>query len=233
VKVPTVFRLGSTTPCEAKVEINSIEAVQNSSSKMRMKKCFAEGKVRTAEYFTAKDVKELTTQAAKITGGWKSKLVCKSFFGSRGRGNYLIDNEAKLIEWTKGKDLSGYVYERFYNFTKEYRLHVTEDGCFYTCRKLLKEGTPEQNKWYRNDSNCVWILEENPSFDKPKNWKDIETECVKALKAVKLDVGACDVKVSKDGEFIVIEINSAPSLGEITLQKYLETIPKLVNKKVG
>jgi hypothetical protein len=109
---------------------------------------------------------------------------------------------------------------------------------------MLKNGTPEDKRWFRNDSNSTWIMEENPAFDKPVNWNTIIAECVKALNAVGLDVGACDVKVqsakNKKGtqrtnpEFIVIEINSAPSFGAITLKKYVERLPAiLMAKKKG
>jgi type I restriction enzyme S subunit len=39
------------------------------------------------------------------------------------------------------------------NNSREYRLHVTADGCFYACRKMLKADAEE--RWYKNDSNCV------------------------------------------------------------------------------
>ncbi len=84
-------------------------------------------------------------------------------------------------------------------------------------------------------------MEGNEKFDKPVNWENIESECVKALKSVQLDIGACDVRVQsslkKSGNvrlnpnFMIIEINSAPSFGEFTLQKYKEIIPQILNQK--
>ena len=50
---------------------------------------------------------------------------------------------------------------------------------------------PDDERFVRNDKNCVWILESNPMFDKPSNWQEIVDESVKALHAVGLDVGAC------------------------------------------
>ena len=106
---------------------------------------------------------------------------------------------------------------------------------------MLKRDTPEEKKWYRNDDNCVWILEENENFDKPVNWVRIEEESVKALKSVGLDVGAVDLRIqsatNKKGEkrenpdFIIVEINSAPSFGDITLNKYIEELPKILLNK--
>jgi len=148
-----------------------------------------------------------------------------------------------LLEWIESitSPLNNYVFERFYNYAREYRLHVSSEGCFYTCRKMLKRDTPEENKWFRNDENCVWVLEDNPNFDKPVNWDDVVKHSVKALKAVGLDFGAIDLRIqsatNSEGEtreepkFIIVEINSAPSFGEITLQKYLEELPNIIERK--
>jgi hypothetical protein len=48
-------------------------------------------------------------------------------------------------------------------------------------------------------------------------------------------VAAFDVKVqSKDkNKFIIIESNSAPSFGDITLQKYVDEIPRIVKNKLN
>jgi hypothetical protein len=162
-------------------------------------------------------------------------------YGSRGTGNYLLKTREEFDAFVAKHRGGNYIYERFHDYNREYRLHVTSDGCFYTCRKLLKEETPERDRWFRNDSNSTWILENNPSFDRPTNWDAIVAECVKALNAVGLDFGACDVKVQsaknskdkdrKEPKFFIIEINSAPSFGTLTTQKYLEEIPKLLTRK--
>ncbi len=238
-KFRSCIRLGSTTHLEdtrsnggGRVEVNSIQSIKNSSNKLLMKRCFTEAKVRTANWWEGnKDFpKEI-----------EFPIVAKSHFGSRGNGNYLLKTKEELDSFKKNHTLSEYIFEKFYNYSREYRLHVTEDGCFYTCRKALKENTPEDKRWFRNDSNSVWILESNADFQKPSNWSKIEEECIKALKSIGLDFGACDVRVQsendKDGkkrketDFIVIEINSAPSFGDVTKQKYLETLPKILMRK--
>ena len=251
----SVIRLGSTTDVpesEVKVQLNSVEAIRNSSNKLLMKQCFTKVGVKTADWWTIyKGGDEFNGVLLTCRNNNEEPfntfkdltfpIVAKHIYGSRGEGNTLINSQQELEAWLKGKTLSNYIFEKFYSFSREYRLHVTEEGCFYTCRKMLKEETPEDKRWYRNDNNSVWILEENPQFDKPVNWKDIEADCVKALKAVGLDFAAMDVRVQskldKDGrerknpEWILLESNSAPSLGRITTQKYLETLPKLLQRK--
>lgn len=236
----SVIRFGSTTELiDAGVEINTTEAIKNSASKLRMKRCFTEAGVKTADWI------ECTCKTLDQLRAWSNDrypIVAKSLFGSRGMGNTLINNYEEFIQWMNGKTLSNYILEKYYSYSREYRLHVTSDGCFYTCRKMIKEDTPKDKRWFRNDSNSVWIVEENEQFDKPANWDKIVQECVKAMTSCGLDFGACDVRVQsatdpksgekrKNPEFIIVEINSAPSFGTKTAQKYLEVLPALLKKK--
>ena len=82
--------------------------------------------------------------------------------------NTKINNQEELEAWLLGKNLNNYIFEQFCKMTREYRLHVTKFGCFYTCRKLVKSDAPEDT-WQKHDDVCNWVLEENPSFKKPKN----------------------------------------------------------------
>jgi carbamoylphosphate synthase large subunit len=235
------------------IEINKVEGIQNSSSKLRMKNCFTKGNVKTARWFTARSINSFVEkQHDKIDVGIIAQelpypIVAKSHFGSRNKGNSLINNFEELQKWATNKTMSNYIFERYYQYNREYRVHVTEDGAFYSCRKMLKSGTPEDQKWHRHDDNCVWIREDSESnlFEKPSNWNQIVEHCVLALKSVGLDFGACDVRVQnekkdKTPDFIIIEINSAPSFGENDIEKkqftyvterYIETLTKLIAKK--
>jgi len=233
----TVVRLGSTWAGDqaARIECNSAQSIRTSASKRLMKQAFAAANVATAQWENSHN--NLTAFVAAV--GFP--IVAKHIHGSRGTGNYLLKTQAELTAWMVGKTLENYIFEKFYDYTREYRLHVTRTGCFYTCRKMLKTGTPENKRWYRNDSNSVWVLETNPSFDKPSNWNAIVAESVKALTAVGLDVGAIDVKVQSrtngqgqvrpNPKFLVLETNSAPSFGQVTLEKYQEVIPQILRSK--
>lgn len=260
----SVVRFGSQTvfvkDTKKRIEVNSVEAIKNSSNKLLMKQKFTDAKVKTADWFRIGMIApdSFSDPVLSVYGGKIGEyldpenlglddeaisfpIISKSFFGSRNKGNKKHDTLEDLLEWIRGKNLNNYIFEKYYNYTREYRLHVSENGCFYACRKMLKSDTPEDAKWYRNDEHCVWIMEDNDLFDKPTNWKDVVSECVKALKSVGLDIGACDVRIqsatnSKGNkreypEFIIVEINSAPSFGEITEKKYIEEIPNILKKK--
>lgn len=247
LSVKSVIRFGSTTELPdtianggTRIEINSTNSIKNSSSKLKMKQCFDKGEVSTAKWMP---VTELQRLVENNQNPFEFPIVMKHHFGSRGTGNSLVKSTQELKEWFKGKTLDNYIAEQYHNYNKEYRLHVTKNGCFYSCRKMLKQDFKNHpNAWQRHDDNCVWILEENPQFEKPNNWEEIVNHCVKALTSCGLDIGACDLRVQSNTDskgskrdrcdFIVVEINSAPSFGDVTAQKYKEELPKLIKSKI-
>lgn len=210
-----------------------------------MKQCFNRAKIKTANWWIKSNIgNEFTNCSNNVINNIDNlpyPIIAKSLYGSRGEGNYKLDTKQQLEEWIKGKNLSNYIFEQYHFFTREYRLHISKFGCFYACRKMLKEGTPNNQKWSRHDDNCVWIVEENEQFDKPVNWKSIVDDCVKAIKEIGLDIGAFDVKVQsslnsknckrENPEYILIEINSAPSHGDRTCIEYIKEVTKLIKDK--
>lgn len=226
------------------VEVNSVEAVKCSANKLLMKQAFTNAGVITSDWWVINDniLTSMKVAAESVTFDKAPyPIVAKHIFGSRGTGNTMLHNQQELEAFIKGKDLSKYIFEKYYAYNREYRLHITKDGCFYTCRKMLKSDVPKEKRWFRNDSNSVWIVEDNPQFDKPTNWQDIVNDSVKALVSVGLDVGALDVRVQSaknaDGKvidnpkWIIIETNSAPGLADKGLQKYVDIIPKIILNK--
>lgn len=256
----SVVRLGSVTKVHDtienggdRIEINTIDSIKNSSNKLLMKRKFQKAGVKTAiwiETFTSDSETGIRgiidNQEIEIS----FPIVTKQHYGSKGKGNTLIRNYEEFSNWKKGKTLSNYIFEKFVNFGYEYRLHVTEEfGCFYTCRKALKEDVKDEDKWRRHDDNCVWFLEDNDHFYKPASWEDIEQDCIKALKAIGADILSFDVKVqtsmTKDKkireyqDYILIECNSASSMSNgseelsVCAKKYIQIIPQLITNKIN
>lgn len=233
-------RFGSTTSWKrSRYFLNSPESIENSSSKVRMKQCFERDNVKTARWWDR--YRDLRNEQ-----NIPFPIIAKRKYGSRGRGMAKLDNLEQLEAFSEANIVTHYIYEAFHNYSREYRFHVSSAGCFYVCRKVLRRDTPENVRWFRNNQNCNWIRPDgdNPAlFDKPVNFEAIEAECVKALNSVGLDFGACDVRVQSSThsngdrreypDFIIVEINSAPSFGEITAEKYKEEIPKILDRKYG
>ena len=245
----SVIRFGSSTEVEdtianggKRIEINTVQSIKNSANKLLMKQKFQEANVKTAEWITYTNLETLK--------GWASEkfpIVAKAHFGSKGKGNTLIKSAEELDSWIKTHSPSGYIFEKFMNYGHEFRLHVTEQGCFYTCRKALKQGVAEEDKWRRHDDICVWFLEENESFFKPNSWNDIIRDCVLALKAIGADILSFDVRVQSPTDskgnsreyqdYILLECNSASSMdngtGELSVcaKKYIDEIRKVIIEK--
>lgn len=228
------------------VEVNEIEGVRNSANKLLMKKCFNRAEIKTAEWFTIKSSTEFKvkdTDEICLLDKLPYPLIVKNIFGSRGTGNYYIKSVQDLQSFLNSSTriMSNYIVEKYYTYVREYRLHVTSDGCFYTCRKMLKRDANEANKFQKHSDNCVWMVSSNELFDQPINWNTIIEDCVKALNNLNLDIAAFDVRVqsAKDSkgnirenpDWIIVESGSAPSFGNITGIKYLEIIPQIANKK--
>ena len=239
LKMPkrSLIRFGSVTQNNrpGTLEINSIESIKNSKDKLRMKNCFAKANVNECNWFIFEgnlfrgqldgDVLEVDEMVYPI--------VSKQRFGSRGRGNVKHDTPESLQEFLdeKGGEVENYIFENYTSFGREYRLHVSENGCFHSCRKMRRNDATE--RWKFNNETCVWMLPENELFNKPESWDEIVLHCQKALKEVGLDLGAFDIRVSTNGvDFKIIEVNSAPSLGEIGKAKYLAELNKLISSKM-
>lgn len=244
VPVRTILRLGSTTPTNEIfptgvrlgskiIEINKPQGCITSGNKILMKQAFIAHNVKTAPFMTLTSAEEWEEKANN--DGFKPyPAIIKRRDSSQGRGIYMINNREDADRFVnEHADLAKHIIEKYYTFSREYRLHVTKEGCFYTCRKMLKNEAEE--RWHRHDDNSVWILENNEQFNKPSNWDEIVEECIKAMNSVGLDLCACDVKTSKENregnvDFIILETNSAPALGEIGINAYREYLPGFVQR---
>lgn len=230
-----IVRLGSLTPTSKAfpttrdvVEINTVEAIQNSRDKLRMKECFSKLKVPQAEWWSSY---QALAQDKKIP----YPIVVKRICGFQGHGMELINDTTELQTWfTKHGNAEGWYFERFYNYAREYRLHVAREvGVFMQWRKLRTAEAKE--RWFFNSANSNWVGEDHKLFDKPKCWKAMEKAAIDCITSTGLDIGACDIRVQSAKEdspkFIVCEINSAPALGEYGIEKYKEVIKQLIDKK--
>jgi len=194
--VRSVIRLGSTTELEdgkRRIEINTPEAINNSSSKLRMKRCFAQADVKTANWYTytapffySEGNKKDGTLAVQ---GLKFPIIAKGIFGSRGNANTKLDTAAALTSFLKGKDTANYIFEEFFDGSREYRFHISTNGVFLTWRKLRRNDTPNNQRWFFNNQNCNWVSEQHALYNKPSTYNEIVRECVKALNSVGLDIG--------------------------------------------
>lgn len=235
-KYRIVYRLGSTTQVNnVDFEINTIESIKNSSNKLKMKELFNKHEINNSEYYTFDELD-------KIREGNPFPILAKKIFGSKGAGMKKLNNLEDFENFINSNPRN-YYFEKYFNGSREYRLHVTKDGCFYSCRKMRLNDA--EDRWYFNSNNCVWITEklknlddnnqfisfseeDNPNFNKPITWDTIVEHSIKAINAIGLTIGAVDVRVKKDGSFIILETNSAPSFGDLTKLMYIDKLKTLI-----
>lgn len=245
--------MGSVTPTEEitkrhdYLEINTANACKISGNKIKMKKRFWHANVITPEWFT---ISRGDVQYNIKNGGiWFSEkfinklkkyktIIAKRYNSSGGNMIYLISSINDFNDFITNaeidknhREIENYVFEKYYTYSREYRIHVTKEGCFLADRKMLIDGA--ENRWHRHENNSVWISEDNPKFDKPTNWDRIVEDCVFALKSEGLDIAAFDVKVQnnkhKTPKWVILESNSAPGLGERSVEIYKNIITKITN----
>lgn len=243
--VKSVIRLGSMTQLpddNERIIINHPLSVHNSASKLLMKQCFTQANVKTANWYIAHNQinfglmhlhnEEGLVNAPINIDKLKYPIIAKSLYGSRGMGNTKLDTKEQLKEWLVGKNTNNYIFEEYFSGSREYRFHVSELGVFLTWRKLRKNDTPGNQRWFFNNQTCNWVSEQHELYNKPKTYDKICEECLKALNSVGLNIGACDVRTNKNGEFIIVEINSAPSMAEQTAIAYKIELTKLITNKI-
>ena len=232
---PAVFRLGSFTPTrdifkncrhpELIQEINTVQACKTSNDKYLMKCAFDEHNVKTAKWCLLSDEEQIREL--------RFPTIIKHVHSSRGNGIFYVEN-IEAINDLNLNNLENYIIEEYKTYSREYRIHVDKFGCFLTHRKMLRNDA--EVRWHRHHINTVWIVEDNPMFDKPSNWDEIVEECQKAIKAVGLDIGCVDVKVQNNKhehpEFIILETNSAPALGEDSAEKYKSELILLTQNNI-
>lgn len=258
-----LVRLGSTTiltnPEQYTVTVNSIQAIKNSSDKRKSKELFMQHNVPTADWWIYENnrfINKKTNQSTTIESFKKQdsnllnfKLVAKLRWSSQNRNNYLLCTYEELTNFinTHRNELHKFIFERYYNYGKEYRVHVCGNQAFLIWRKALKEGI---STWFKNSTNCVWFGENNPKFLTPpdNSYIAMVNDCIKAIQAVGLDIGAVDVLIQhnqdnqgntrSDCKYIILETNSAPGMSSSdsglsqTATAYLEEINKLIVSKI-
>ena len=230
-----VIRFGSVTETNHEIQLNLPDAIRNSMNKLRMKQLFKEVTEHTPEYWESHE--SITEEHLPV--------LAKRAFRSRGAGMRKLNTLEEFNEFIQSNryqnnsEHNPYYFEKYHNYAREYRLHISENGCFYACRKMLREDA--DNRWFRNDQNCVWFTEyeyqdgvynteiPNEGFNKPQTWNLIVDECHKCLDSIGLDIGAFDVLVATNGRFKILEINSAPSFGDLTTDRYIIELKKILN----
>jgi glutathione synthase/RimK-type ligase-like ATP-grasp enzyme len=136
---------------------------------------------------------------------------------SGGAGIHLFkaENSADLKELPRFP-----LFTKFWKCDSELRIHVFRNKIidFSEKRKRRMENPPENRYWIRTHNNG-WIFARSEIKLDPR----VAKVAVDAVHQLGLDFGAVDVRVRKNGECRILEINSAPGIEATTQDRYVET----------
>lgn len=215
------LRFGSTTPLVSKFkyfELNSIEGVRMSSNKIIMKRIFDEQNIHHSNWISSDNPHLIINFFNKY-----KMLIAKHKRSSQGKDIYYIDTLESLMELLKTVNIKDFVFEKYCFFPSEYRVHVDKDhGCFYACKKVLKEDAEVEWHKHFNNSTFVRVTEEHVL---PQCWDELIKECQMICKAMNMHILCFDI-LCCDNDFIIVETNSAPALATYGLTYYSNHIQK-------
>lgn len=242
---PTIVRFGSTTVLDdvrsnggRRVELNTVEGIKNTSNKEKMKQLFIGVDIPTSNLYichrNAENIQLYTKEGYKAVElkNLKFPLVAKRKYHQKSIGMELLStlDEFKEFLVSENARTNTYHYEQFFNGSVEYRIHASPhlDKEIFSVRKVRAQKEDGSYPWMFNLEQGGFLME----FDKPKNWDNIVKSVKASIASLGMDMGAADVRTSKDGtKFVIIEINSAPGVGENTASAYANAIKEILTKK--
>jgi glutathione synthase/RimK-type ligase-like ATP-grasp enzyme len=204
-KCDILVRWGSTESfpsLSAKRELNSLEAVLRTSNKLEMIRTLsAAGITIPAFNTTVEDIDQ-----------------CKD-----SSGNCYIRNKQGVVRY--GNDfnpLTDLYYTKPVAFKRrEYRVHVFLGKVIGIYEKIPKvEGAENRPKLFKSDT-CRFVRSD-PSISRVD--QNAQASCIAAVQALGLDFGGVDLIRTKDAQFCIVEVNSAPGLNSQMLIKYTQEV---------
>jgi glutathione synthase/RimK-type ligase-like ATP-grasp enzyme len=139
-------------------------------------------------------------------------LVARTILnGHSGAGIHILDKNTEFVEAP--------LYTEYIKKKDEYRVHVHNGHVFFIQRKARKLDVLDDEVNWKVRNHANGFIYANQNVELPIEAK--ENACL-AVRALGLDFGAVDIIHGMDGEFYVLEVNTAPGLTGTTLDKYVE-----------
>ena len=206
-RINKLIRWGTTEAYDAYDVLNSSEAVQNSSNKMRTLKLLKQAGVSIPRCTSNKG------KAERFLRNHPTKKMVGRTTHHQGGSNFAIANN----DWDISQDGISTHWLELIPIHREYRVHVFRGEVIGVSRKT-DEGVEERivNRYTRNHANGWRFIRCDLDRVHPR-LKEIGKE---AVEIVGLDFGAVDVILSDGSEttsdgrrkYYVLEINSAPAM---------------------
>lgn len=138
--------------------------------------------------------------------------------GHSGAGTIIIEPGEVLLEAP--------LYTKYIKKVREYRLHATRWGVVDTQQKV-RDPTKEPLSWkVRSHDNGFIFQRKNivTSLDR-------DLLAIKAIQTLGLHFGAVDIIEDKEGNFYILEVNTAPGLEGQTIVAYQTALTEMTSAK--
>lgn len=162
------------------------------------------------------------TEDIEVAKGWArngTPVVCRTILnGHSGAGIVLAEKEADVV--------AAPLYTKYVHKKDEYRVHVFKGEVLHVSRKARNRDIPDADvNWKIRNHGNGFIFQHADFVYRP----DVTAQAIGAIAAVGLDFGAVDVVFNERYDMAyVLEVNTAPGIEGITLEKYSKALSDLV-----
>ncbi len=121
------------------------------------------------------------------------------------------------------------LYTKLVNKRHEFRLHVAGGQVIDGVRKAFRQDVPESQRNYdvRNHAAGSVFIRSGRSLSSLQMDPVAQAMAVNACRALGLDFGAVDMMTDQEGNFYILEVNTAPGLEATTLARYTDAFHKI------
>jgi hypothetical protein len=141
-------------------------------------------------------------------------VVRKTLTGHEGSGIVIVEQVQDLIDAP--------LYTRYIDKVREFRVHATQFGVIDTQWKV-RDPQREVISWKVRSYKNGFIFQRkgvNPNAHR-------DALAIQAVKALGLDFGGLDIIEDKQGNFYVVEVNTAPGIEGTTVGRYAAALKQL------
>lgn len=194
------------TPNGAK-EINTKEAVSNASDKLKMMRILVD-----TDGVKIPEIQIFADNAYAAAGVDADKKFFRNAHDQIAfRANHVAGDKYCLAPVEK---------------THEYRVHIFNEKTLGIYEKVPHEG---EDGLIRKDANCDFVRRDMANDQYRNQLKGARPMAVAAVKALGLVFGGVDIIKDANGNWYVLEVNSAPALNEPNIERWCNAFGQFVN----
>jgi glutathione synthase/RimK-type ligase-like ATP-grasp enzyme len=213
----------SQVPSRYPVSLNQPEAVAVCCSKIRSYKALAAQRVPTCEWTT-----DAAVARSWFTAG-HSVYARTRDSGARGQGISVIQAGGNWDEQLANASATGDIrfFTKHISNDREFRVYVVGDSITSVLEKRRREGT-QASEYVRSHGNN-WVFARSHRGPVPDSLLNASKA---ALKALGLDFGGVDIVLDRQGNPVVLEVNSAPGVDAPTAQtEFVQGLARLIKER--